>query len=236
MEPAKQEEIVIAVEAKPQKDQKVNASKRKRLDSEESMGSLKDFIVDDEEVTEDESSDDSVDTSDSETSLEEVIEEIVEEEPKPKKKKLLEDPDTIQLMIEEAKKFAGDVSSGTVVGGRVLRSRAPEKIEARKPKDHYYERFGRDEEERLMEKFTKKDILMFLSNLKDEHQEAYEAATHEAWPKLHVRMSLEHIRSEYQKVKDFLNLPDSEDESEDIEELDEDDADSFEDSTEEDEE
>jgi len=160
-------------------------------DAEDDVGSLEDFIVDDEEASRElkrarlEAQDDDGD-------------------------------EAIKVLAEEAERFAGTVT-GTIVGGRVLRSREPEKIEARRPKDAYYERFGRDVEARLMEKFTKKDIIEFVKTLEKEYREAYEA-TGETWPVLTTKMSLESIREKYDAIKVFADLPDSDDETEDSEE------------------
>jgi hypothetical protein len=136
-------------------------------------------------------------------------------------------------MREEAAKFTQDVS-GTVVNGRVLRSRATESIEKRKPKDEYYERFGRAEEARLLEKFTKKDIIDYLKSLEKEHRDAYEARGVK-WPALNMRMSLADIREEYQNVKDFADLPDSDEEDSEEESDDEEDDDEESDAEEDDE-
>ncbi len=95
----------------------------------------------------------------------------------------------------------------------MLRSRNPEQLEKRKPRDEYYERFGRKEEEKLLLQDTKKDIVKFVKTLEDEWKAKYEASGAK-WPSLNVRMSLERIREEYQKIKDFAELPDSDDESE----------------------
>ena len=143
---------------------------------DESLGSLKDFIVNDE--------------LSSEKSVSEASETLVD-------------------IIEPVE--------GTVVGGRMLRSRNPDQLEKRKPRDEYYERFGRKEEEKLLLQDTKKDIVKFVKTLEDEWKSKYEAAGSK-WPSLNVRMSLERIREEYQKIKDFANLPDSDDEDSDSEE------------------
>jgi hypothetical protein len=160
-------------------------------DDEESIGSLKDFIVEDTESCGAESS-----ASDSEAA-----------EPKAKKAKVIEDPDLVNQLVTEAKAFVANIQ-GTTVNGRTLRSRDPKALDARKPKDEYYERFGRDAEQKLLEKFTKKDIIEFVRDLEKENRADYEAAGH-TWPKLHAKMSLDAIQDEYQKIKDFLDLPDS---------------------------
>jgi hypothetical protein len=121
--------------------------------------------------------------------------------------------DELEHLKKEAEAFAGPIQ-GTVVGGRTLRSRKPEDLEKRKPKDSYYERFGKQEEEKLMEKFTKKDMIEFLKTLKAEHLSAYESAGH-SWPALTTKMSLEHISEEYYKIKEFIGLPDSDAEDDD---------------------
>ena len=163
---------------------------------EESLGSLKDFIVSDELTSEKE-------PSEASETLVDVVEPV----------------------------------EGTVVGGRMLRSRDPEKIEKRKPRDEYYERFGRKEEEKLLIQDTKKDIVKFVKTLEDEWKAKYEASGAK-WPSLNVRMSLERIREDYQKIKDFANLPDSDDElsetedSEADEEMTDEDADQSDDESE----
>jgi hypothetical protein len=157
-------------------------------DDEESIGSLKDFIVEDTESC-------GADSSASES------------EPKAKKAKVIEDPDLVNQLVTEAKAFVANIQ-GTTVNGRTLRSRDPKALDARKPKDEYYERFGRDAEQKLLEKFTKKDIIEFVRDLEKENRADYEAAGH-TWPKLHAKMSLDAIQDEYQKIKDFLELPDS---------------------------
>lgn len=174
----------------------INIGKRKRDDDEESIGSLKDFIVPDD------------DENNNDDNISDVDETIIV-------KKAKEDPETIELLKQEAEKFSGIVS-GTVIGGRTLRSRAPEKIEARKPRDSYYERFGRAAEEQLMEKFTKKDIIEFVKKLEHEHRLNYENAGH-TWPQLNARMSIDNIRKEYDAIKLFLDLPDSDEETDEIE-------------------
>lgn len=158
---------------------------------DESLGSLKDFIVNDE--------------ISSEKSASEASETLVD-------------------VVEPV--------DGTVVGGRMLRSRNPEQLEKRKPRDEYYERFGRKEEEKLLLQDTKKDIVKFVKTLEDEWKAKYEASGAK-WPSLNVRMSLERIREEYQKIKDFAELPDSDDESD--EESIDDEADEDEDSVDDDE-
>jgi len=150
---------------------------------DESLGSLKDFIVNDE-VTSEKS------PSEASETLVDVVEPV----------------------------------DGTVVGGRMLRSRNPENIEKRKPRDEYYERFGRKEEEKLLIQDTKKDIVKFVKTLEEEWKAKYEASGLN-WPSLNVRMSLERIRQEYQKIKDFANLPDSDDETSESEESGDEEAD-----------
>jgi pyruvate/2-oxoglutarate dehydrogenase complex dihydrolipoamide acyltransferase (E2) component len=209
------------------------------MSSDESEGSLKDFIVKDDEIydsdeTESEESEDSEEatedtdseaeaTEDSEAEATEPAEpeqkDKAEEKPVSKKRKY-EDPETIELLKQEAAEFAAGVT-GTVVNGRTLRSRDPSSLEKRKPKDEYYERFGRADEEKLMEKFTKKDMIDFLKALEKDNREAYEAAGHE-WPTLNVRMPLEEIREKYDAVKAFLDLPDSDAESDAEESIDSD--------------
>jgi hypothetical protein len=157
---------------------------------DESMGSLKDFIVEDSEA---------------ESDL---------EEPSTKKQKV-EEP--IALLANEASQFVGSLDA-TCVNGRTLRSR--DKLT--KPKDDYYERFGKKAEAELLEKFTKKDIIEFVKDLEKEHKASYEASGKE-WPKLTTKMSLDSIRESYDDIKAFAGLPDSdaeddseaEDESED---------------------
>ena len=163
-------------------------TKRKQSESDDSddAGSLKDFIVDDESNASD------------------------DEKKAPKRSKQEDEADALKTLEDEAKQFAGSIS-GTVVGGRTLRSREPAKVEARKPKDEYYERFGRAEEARLLEKFTKKDIIEFIKTLEDEWRAKYEAEGH-VWPKLTARMSLDAIREQYDSIKAFAGLPDSDDE------------------------
>lgn len=178
-------------------------------DDEESIGSLKDFIVADEEAS-----------SCSES-----------EEPVAKKAKVVDETETVNQLVSEAKAFASDIK-GTTVNGRTLRSRDPSAMEKRKPKDEYYERFGRDAEAKLLEKFTKKDIIEFVKDLEKDNRSAYEDSGH-TWPKLNVRMSLEDIQEEYQKIKDFLSLPDSDGE-ESVDSEDESDSEVEEQTTEED--
>jgi hypothetical protein len=213
-------------------------------DDSESEGSLKDFIVDDseaEDTSEEASSESEADSSDSgsDDDAEEDTEEHegpsgpsgptaagAGEVERPNKRRRQDDTDELELMKQEAEKFAAGVS-GTVVGGRTLRSRAPEHLESRRPRDEYYEKYGRAEEAKLMEKFTKKDIVEFVARLAPDHRDDYEAAGHK-WPSLTTRMTLEDIRAEYEKIKAFLDLPDSdketsEDEATDDEEDDDDD-------------
>lgn len=149
-------------------------------------------------------------------------------EERPSKRRRHDETDELELMKAEAEKFAAGVA-GTVVGGRTLRSRAPEHVESRKPRDAYYEKYGRAEEAKLMEKFTKKDIVEFVARLAPDHRASYEAAGH-VWPSLNVRMSLDDIRAEYEKIKAFLDLPDSDKETSD----DEDEEEGSDDDTEED--
>lgn len=189
----------------------------KKEDDEESVGSLKDFIVHDSadediDMTDDESehSDTTSSDEDSNDSEDSDVKPIV-----PKPKRVKEDPEIIKLLAEEAEAFTKSIQ-GTVVGGRTLRSREPEKLEARKPKDMYYERFGRKEEIKALEKFTKKDIIEWVRKLAAQHKADYEAAGN-AWPTLHIRMSLEAIRAEYDRIKKFLDLPDSDADSSDDE-------------------
>jgi hypothetical protein len=217
-------------------------------DDSESEGSLKDFIVDDseaEDTSEEASSESEADSSDSGSDAEESEEDAEEHEEllgpsgptaagagapeveRPNKRRRQDDTDELELMKQEAEKFAAGVS-GTVVGGRTLRSRAPEHLESRRPRDEYYEKYGRAEEAKLMEKFTKKDIVEFVARLAPDHRDDYEAAGHK-WPSLTTRMTLEDIRAEYEKIKAFLDLPDSdketsEDEDTDDEEDDDDDT------------
>jgi hypothetical protein len=189
-------------------------------DDNESIGSLKDFIVNDDleeseaSNTEDEMSD--VDESSGSESQGDIAEPVL---------KVKEDPEVIKLLAEEAAEFTKSIS-GTVVGGRTLRSREPAKIEARKPRDMYYERFGNKEEAKALEKFTKRDIIKWVQKLASEHKHAYEAAGH-AWPTLNARMSLEAIRNEYNKIKQFIGLPDSDAETSDAESIVSEDEDSM---------
>lgn len=167
--------------------------------TDEDAGSLVDFIVNDD--------------------TEEIEDADTEPEAKRARKESDDDSDGIKNLEEEAKKFVGEVQ-GTVVGGRVLRSREAEKVEARKPKDAYLERFGRAELLKLEEKDTKKDIIAFLKTLESEWRQKYEDAGN-TWPSLNMRMSLEAVREKYDHVKQFAELPDSDDEGE--EEIDDDD-------------
>lgn len=182
-----------------------SSKKSKKVESDdEDAGSLKDFIVEEEDSPH----------SDAESEVD-----VVAIKP--------EDTDTLSLLTEEATRFTSGVT-GTEIAGRVLRSRKPEDIEKRKTKDMYYERFGRDEEARLMEKFTKKDILEFIKKLEKDHRADYETAGH-VWPDVNSKMSLDKIREEYEPLKKFLELPDSDEETDE-------ESDDSEDETEEDEE
>lgn len=156
------------------------------------MGSLKDFIVPDDVDMADSAAEEDDDDAPDEVAVEE------------------EDQQNLELMAAEAARITGGLS-GTVVGGRTLRSREPAAVAARTTRDTYYERFGRADEAKLMEKFTKKDIIEFVGTLKSEYKESYEAAGN-VWPVLTTRMSLDAIRSEYDKIKKFADLPDSDDE------------------------
>jgi hypothetical protein len=134
----------------------------------------------------------------------------------------------VNLLKTEAERFAGNVT-GTVLGGRVLRSRDPESIAKRKPKDEYYDRFGRNDEARVMEKFMKKDIIDYIQTLADDYKSDYETAGH-TWPKLTMKNTMQTVRSEYDKIKAFADLPDTDDE--DAEDDAEEDAEEAEDSEE----
>jgi hypothetical protein len=166
------------------------------MDDDEDAGSLVDFIVQEEES---------------------------DAEPDSKRQRVEseDDSDAIKNLEEEAKKFVGDVQ-GTVVGGRVLRSRDAEKVEARKPKDAYLERFGRAELLKLEEKDTKKDIIAFLKTLEVEWRQKYEEAGH-TWPSLNMRMTLDLVREKYEAFKKFADLPDSDDDEDDDAEIDDED-------------
>jgi signal recognition particle subunit SEC65 len=212
---------VVKNDVKSSQETKKHKSKTKD-DETESVGSLKDFIVDDDEedleddgTVSDEASDD--ESSGSETSDDSAIEEDSEvEEPKPKKKRVAEDPELIKMLAEEAEAFTKGPLQGTVVGGRTLRSRAPEQMDKRKPRDNYYERFGRKAEQEAIEKFTKKDIIEWVRKLALEHKAEYETSTGQAWPVLTPKMSLDTIQSEYKKIKRVLELPDSDQEDDDV--------------------
>ena len=200
---------------------------------ESSEGSLKDFIVkddenedeidcDDESISTSEDDDEVEDDSDDESTEEE--ESVDEIEPVVKKPRLVkESKDDIQVLAEEAKAFAAEIK-GTQIGTRVLRSRDPASMEARKAKDLYYERFGKAEEASLMEKFKKKDIIDFLKTLESEWRTKYEAAGH-VWPSPNMRQSLESIEAVYYPLKEFAGLPDSDDENDDEDEINSDDED-----------
>lgn len=205
---------------------------------DESMGSLKEFIVEEEnesessetesesddetELTEESDEDDESDDSDDEEAEAEEAEEAEEskqddeknEGPKTKKIRLSkEKQDEIEELKAEAERFISG-SSGTHVGGRTLRSRDAEAIEKRKPKDTYYEKYAKQEEAKLMEKFLKKDIIDFLKKLEPEWRESFEA-TGRTWPSPKITMSLETIQDMYKPVKEFANLPDSDEEDSD---------------------
>jgi len=233
-----------------------NASqKRERAPSEdsESVGSLADFIVEDDAVIEDddddaideddideecdddsdddddevETEDDEVETEEDETrDLAETNEtgesgaDFIEDTGKQQDAKLDKQGEDLALLVEETKKITEGLT-GTVVNGRTLRSRDPSSIESRKPRDMYYERFGREQEQKVMEKFTKKDIIEYVSKLKVEFQQAYEQAGN-VWPSLTMKMSLEKIQEEYRKIKLFAELPDSDNEDDDNDELNDD--------------
>jgi len=181
--------------------QSVKRVREESDDDMESIGSLKDFIVPDPEDEDD------------------VENDLVLDQQRP-----AEDND-IELLKKEAVEFAKlDTLQTSVVNGRTLRSRDKSAMDARKPKDLYYERFGKQQEEVLMEKFTKKDIIEYVQKLKEDNCVAYEAARG-PWPQLSMKMSLQTIQTEYQNIKDFLGLPDSDDESSDAEEDDADEDD-----------
>jgi len=200
---------IVDYDVKSSQDSKKHTKKSKDNETE-SVGSLKDFIVDDEEeddLVESEHEDTSSELSDS--SEDSSGEESEVEEPKPKKKRVAEDPEIIKMLAEEAEAFTKGSISGTVVGGRTLRSRAPEALNQRKPKDTYYERFGRKAEQEALEKFTKKDIIEWVRKLSLEHKSDYEARSGKSWPVLSPKMSLDTVQNEYSKIKTFLDLPDS---------------------------
>jgi len=210
---------------------------------DESMGSLKEFIVEEENESEssetessddeteltEESDEDSDETEDSEdededakvANLDETKEAKDAKETKeaegptgPKTKKIRlskEKQDEIDELKAEAERFISG-SSGTHVGGRTLRSRDAEAIEKRK--DTYYEKYAKQEEAKLMEKFLKKDIIDFLKKLEPEWRESFEA-TGRTWPSPKITMSLESIQELYKPVKEFANLPDSDEEDSD---------------------
>ena len=121
------------------------------------------------------------------------------------------------MLSEEARAFAPEIT-GTQIGSRVLRSRDPASVEARKSKDLFYERFGKADEEALMEKFKKKDIIDFLKTLESEWKLKYEAAGH-VWPALNMRQSLEAIEAAYYPFKEFAGLPDSDEENDEEDEI-----------------
>lgn len=166
----------------------------------ESMGSLKDFIVPDD------SDDEAAEDSDSETAPPEAKRQKAEDA----------EAEAIRLMAEEAAKLTSNLAT-TTVGGRTLRDRS----KVKPPVDDYYERFGRKAEMELQAKMDKKDIIDFVKELEADHRRAYEAEGHQ-WPKLNTRMSLDAIRQEYDAIKAFIGLPDSDAEDDDEESIDSD--------------
>ena len=197
-------------------------------DDSDEEGSLKDFIVKEESESEDSyESSESEDSSSSEEDSTDFDEEkpaaVETEEPVSKRQKTEEDPEVLKLLKEESEQFSKSIK-GSIINGRVLRSREPACIEARRAKDYYYERFGRAEEEKLMEKFNKKDTIDFISKLEKDHKTAYEEAGN-VWPVLNTRMKMEQIREAYDLLKTFLNLPESDAEDDDSDSIDDDETD-----------
>lgn len=183
----------------------------------ESMGSLKDFIApDDESASEEESGYESDDGAGGAAGGGAGA-----SGPDAKKRRTETEAEAIRLMAEEAAKITGDLSA-TTVGGRTLRDRS----KVKPPVDDYYERFGRKAEMELQEKMDKKDIIEFVKDLESDHRRAYEAEGH-VWPKLNTKMSLDAIRREYDAIKAFIGLPDSDaEDSEDDGSIDSDDDES----------
>jgi hypothetical protein len=116
-----------------------------------------------------------------------------------------------EMLAQEAAKFIKSELKSDVVGGRSLRKRA----EIKKPDDSHHKiiaaAFLLDEKKEII-----KEVNIWKKKL------ALEAAERNVvFPRLDVKMSIDHLREEHNKVRDALGLEASSDEEEEEEEEDE---------------
>lgn len=136
-------------------------------------------------------------------------------------------PELAKVLVEEASKITSNLTS-TVVGGRSLRDRS--KIE--KPKDSYWEKFGKKDYEKLMIKDQKKDFLDEIRAIKKDYEKNptdYPTPPDDfRWPSVSMKDTIEAIEAALNYVSEALQIEyedaDDEDDAED-EDIDDDDED-----------
>ena len=195
----------------------------------------------DEEDEEDDEDDEDEDNEDEEEDDDDNITEIVSSDDEENVEEI--PPETEEMLAKaEADRIAASIKGVTVVGGRTLRDRT-------KIANPQQDRYGEKERELLYIKDEKKELIRELKIWK-ETPELYEKSNEMNlnWPNLTLKMSLESVRSEHDRVRIALGLEatdeefetededyeDDEDEEEEEEE-DEEDEDEDEDEDEEDE-
>jgi len=179
---------------------KAKKSKREEEDSDE------------EEEEEEEDIEDESDIDDDESDITEIVssseEEEIEEIP----------PETEEMIAKaEAERIASSIKGSTVVGGRVLRDRT-------KIVNPIQNRYGDKERELLYIKDEKKELIREIKIWRETPELLNKAPTL-SWPILNVRMSLQTIQEEHERVRIALGLDATDEESESNDEEEDEDED-----------
>jgi hypothetical protein len=193
-----------------EKAKKVNAdvgSHRPEGNRPELVKKPKKVVVEDDEEEEeeedvdDEEDDESEDEDDDESNISEIVSSAEEEviEPIP--------PETEEMLAKlEADRILASIKGTSCVNGRVLRDRT-------KIVNPTVDRYGDKERELLFIKDEKKELIREIKIWR-ETPDLLNKVVSFAWPVLNVRMSLESIRLEHERVRIALGLESTDEESE----------------------
>jgi hypothetical protein len=219
--------LLPVTKAKKEEDQEVKKAKKVELEADlgPERKKPKKVVVEDEEEDEeeedvdDDDDDESEDEEDDESNISEIVssgeEEVIEPIP----------PENEEVLAKlEADCILASIKGTSCVNGRVLRDRS-------KIVNPTVDRYGDKERELLFIKDEKKELIREIKIWR-ETPDLVNKVAGLAWPVLNVRMSLESIRLEHDRVRISLGLESTDEESESCDE-DEDEEDEDEDEEEE---
>ena len=198
---------------KEEEDQEVKKAKKVELEADlgPERKKPKKVVVEDEEEDEeeedvdDDEDDESEDEEDDESNISEIVssgeEEVIEPIP----------PETEEVLAKlEADRILASIKGTSCVNGRVLRDRS-------KIVNPTVDRYGDKERELLFIKDEKKELIREIKIWRETPDLVNKVASL-AWPVLNVRMSLESIRLEHDRVRISLGLESTDEESESCDE------------------